>query len=97
MDVEARELWLRCFEAIQAGEELSHNELERLPSTFLSRGAPAEIDNFERPLLNFAARRGHLDAVKALHRLGLDPTTPDARGYTPLHEAAAEGCLPVVQ
>ena len=46
-----------------------------------------------------AARRGLLEVVVILHRLGASPTLaiPDNGGITPLGGAAASGCLAVVQ
>jgi cytohesin len=51
----------------------------------------------ESTALHGASRRGHIEVVRILHKLGADPTAQDKDGETPLHSASRMGNVEAIR
>ena len=78
-------------------EAVQHSLQERIKGVDVDKGLDREGNKDGTPLF-FAARKGHVKAVRALvgARADLDKATSD-RGATPLHAAARNGHLRCLQ
>uniref|UniRef100_A0A1I8J392 ANK_REP_REGION domain-containing protein n=1 Tax=Macrostomum lignano TaxID=282301 RepID=A0A1I8J392_9PLAT len=93
--VEESRLSEAAIDAVLSGDEAEIKRLYESGEKLLGLYAEDGVRGFN--LCHIAAIKGHGDAFKFLHSVGIDAKAANSQGATPAHLAARAGCLPILQ